>query len=214
MANHWFITPETDALIQSLSPITQSYASVRTMGYSMGGYAAFRFARDLSAEAAIAVSPQATIDPSTVPFDRRYRREGKSFDARKGHLGQAASDSLEGLIAVDPFRGMDMVHARMILTHFPSVRLARLPFGGHPATKALAGVNRGVILQEIAMADRVAAESLVLAHRRSRIESIDYWKELGAWADRKRPALAEAAGVALSALRGRRAEMRRAAKSG
>jgi len=212
--NDWFINSETPALEATLATVAAGYDQVRVFGYSMGGYGAFRFARSLGAQEVIAVSPQAGIAPDTVPDDRRYWREGRRFDVEMGALQTRGTDRLRGFIAVDPFRAIDMAHARLIQAEFPAVALARLPFGGHPATKALAGARRRLAPHDAILADTVRAADLVALHRTVRAESIDYWKEMASWADRKRPQLAEAARLAATTLRIKRQEARRAAKSG
>lgn len=213
-ANDWFINPDIDALESAFADLGRRYDKVRVMGYSMGGYGAFRFARALGATDVIAVSPQASISRQTVPFERRWRAEAADFDAACGDLALVGTEALAGYIAVDPFRRFDMAHARLILDQFPSVELARLPFGGHPATKALAGARRRLATHQSIVAERVQASDLITLHRQVRSESIDYWKEFAIWAARKRPALAEAAQLAVTTLRQKRKEGRQEGKSG
>jgi len=212
--NDWFINTETPALEAALADAATGYDRVRVFGYSMGGYGAFRFAKSLGAREVVAVSPQATIAPDAVPDDRRYRREARRFDAEAGALVGRGTDRMRGFIAVDPFRPIDMAHARLIQAEFPSVEIARLPFGGHPATKALAGARRRLAPHDAILADAVSAANLVALHRAVRAESIDYWKEMAKWADRKRPQLADAARLAVTTLRIKRQEARLTAKSG
>jgi S-formylglutathione hydrolase FrmB len=49
-------------------------------GFSMGGYGAFRFARATNATYVTAISPQFSIHPDVVPFDKRYGADAAGFE--------------------------------------------------------------------------------------------------------------------------------------
>lgn len=192
-ANDWFINSETAALESALRDLGRRHERVGLLGYSMGGYGAFRFARTLGASAVVAISPQVSIHPDHVPFDPRFRAEGRGFDPVLGDMSPHASDRLGGFILVDPFARHDLANAALLQGLFPKVRLARAGCGGHPATKALRATRRGWLLRFAAMQAVPDPVPVIEAHRASRRRSVDYWQRLATLAQTRHPALAEAA---------------------
>ena len=199
-ANDWFINPDTAALEDALRPLAARYASVGLLGYSMGGYGALRFAAALGAGSAVLISPQVSIAPEVVPFDRRYRAEGRRFDAALGDLGPCAVPGLTGLILLDPFVAHDLQHARMITALFPGLGLARLGFGGHPAIRVMRGANAAWWVQRAAAQEHPAARPILTAHRAARAGSAGYWLRLARHAAARRPGIAAAARARAAAL--------------
>ncbi len=191
--NDWFINAETAALDGTLAVLGLRFVRVGLLGFSMGGYGAFRFAAALGAQTVVSVSPQLTIDPGLMPHDRRYRTEAAGFDPDIGDLARRASGTLRGVIAVDPFAVLDLDHARRLQTLFPRVRLARLAFGDHPATQVLRDTGRGVVVRRLAVDPFPEPGPLLAEHRAARRQSPLYWTRLAKHALSRRPALAERA---------------------
>ncbi len=192
-ANDWFVNPETLALESALHGLGPRYERVGLLGYSMGGYGAFRFASALGAASVVAISPQYSIHPDVVPFDRRYRVESRDFDPQVGDLAPRASASLRGFMLVDPFMRLDLANATMLQRVFPNVQLARVGFGGHPAMKVLKATRRAWLLHHAAMQADPDPVPVLEAHRVSRRRSSVYWDRLAALSEARRPALASAA---------------------
>lgn len=192
--NDWFINAETMALERALAPVVADFAEVRALGYSMGGYGAFRFARVLRLSGIIAISPQATIAPEAIPGDRRYAAEAKGFDPRLGDLMSRGRDDLPGLILVDPLNPYDIAHARRITQAFPKVRIIALPCAGHPASKILGESGRGWLLQREAVAPEQTGKAIRRAWRELRRDSARYWTNFARASRQRHPdwtALAE-----------------------
>ncbi len=190
-ANDWFINPDTAALEAAIAPVAAQYARVTLLGYSMGGYGALRFARSLRAASAVLISPQVSIAPGVVPFDRRYRAEGRRFDAELGDLARRAMPDLTGLIVIDPFVTADLRHAAMIRTLFPGLSVVRLGFGGHPAIRVLRGAGKAWTIHREAVADTPTRRLICQEHRAGRAGSAGYWTRLAARAKDRRPVLAD-----------------------
>ena len=188
-ANDWFINCDTADLQATLAPVAARYARVTLLGYSMGGYGALRFAKALGAASAVVISPQVSIASDLVPFDRRYRAEGRLFDTVLGDLGPCAMPDLTGLIIIDPFVAADLRHAAMIRAHFPALSLVRLGFGGHPAIRVLRGAGKAWTIHREAVADAPARRLICAEHRAGRAASQGYWTRLAARAKDRRPAL-------------------------
>ena len=177
--------PRWRPLSRRLAP----YDRVQALGYSMGGYGALRFAGVLATDSLVVVSPQATLDPRTVPWETRYRAEAAGFDVAMGALAARGVQGLTGVIVADPFKPLDMAHADLILREFPGLELARMPFGGHPATKVLRQAGKAWVVQREAMAGAPSAMEITRMHRRHRRAAPAYWDALAARAGRRRPAL-------------------------
>lgn len=177
-ANDWFINADTTALEDCLQSLSSQYKTVHMMGFSMGGYGAFRFAQAARADFVLAMSPQFSIHPDAVPFDRRFRADAQGFDPALGDLVIHAQTNLQGVIVVDPFRALDRVNAQMIMEVFPRVRLARLGFGGHPATTLLRRLGRSGVIQNMALEAPPHPAPIIAAHRAARVDDAAYLHDL------------------------------------
>ncbi len=176
--NDWFINPDTSAIESVLQALAPHYQTVQMLGYSMGGYGAFRFAAAANASNIVAVSPQFSIHPDVIPFDKRFRSDAGGFDLDVGDLTAVAHPDLQGIILADPFRPLDLVNAQMIQEVFPRVKLARLGFGGHPATGLLARSGKAGVVQRAALQSPPDPASVIQAHRAARAEDETYAKDV------------------------------------
>jgi pimeloyl-ACP methyl ester carboxylesterase len=185
--NDWFINHDTPAVEGVMDDLSSYYRDVRALGYSMGGYGAFRFARPLRIRSVMAISPQYSIHPKEVPFDKRYRAESVGFDLSQGTLKARGTTATNGFICVDPFRRYDLRHARVLQRLFPNVELISLGFGGHPASTVLGRAKMGGSIIA-AMSDDVLQPQIVRsAHRAARRTSVDYLTRLAHKAHKTHP---------------------------
>jgi hypothetical protein len=224
--NDWFLNAETVELAAALTRLRSRFRTARALGFSMGGYAALRFSADLRLNHALIVSPQVSLSPDVMPEEDRYP-EAKGFDAALGDLARYSRPGLAGVIALDPFHRLDLIHARRIQTLLPGMALARLGFGGHPGTAALGaamgaalgaalgaapGAALGAVpgqsggfrtLQRISFSARPHAAQIIQLHRSLRHQSPRYWRERAEQTLRRgRLAAAEAAISRAEALAG------------
>ena len=191
--NDWFVNADTARCETALARAARGYAAVHTLGWSMGGYGALRFARALGASRITVVSPQVSVHPDIVPFDRRYRAEAAGFDRRAGDLAIRATPDATGAVLYDPMIRGDRLNAAMIGALFPGLARIALPFGGHPATGTLRDGGRAWVVQKCALAGATDAPAIRRAHRAARRASAGYWTRLARRAGPRRPALAERA---------------------
>jgi len=159
--NDWFANAETKALENALAAYVRPFSSVHLFGFSMGGFAAFRFARALKATSIVAVSPLWGIWGDVSAFDQRYAVDLPLTIPQEGDLTPHGNNALTGVIAVDPMMSSDMEHARRLQAHFPQIALARMPFGGHPAGKVIREVGAFGALRREALSSAPQAARLI-----------------------------------------------------
>jgi hypothetical protein len=144
-ADHWFQTPEIDAVTERVRALASHYAKVFAYGSSMGGFGALQYGGRMGAGAAIAMSPQFSNDPRMPPFDRRWRKSAgrfASFDLPEPAAGFAGTS----YIFYDP-RDHDARHAELLGLQVRAC-LVEVPFAGHPCTHLLAetGLLSGTVM--------------------------------------------------------------------
>jgi hypothetical protein len=172
--NDWYLNAETTALQSALAALRLRFDTARAVGYSMGGYAALRFASALALDQALVISPQFTLDRRLIPEERRYP-EARRFDAVLGDLATFAKPDLNGVVLFDPSRRLDRTHAKRIVSVMPGMALARCAFGGHPATTALRDAGGFRALQALGLNAPLRAGDVIRLHRRLRAGSAHYW---------------------------------------
>lgn len=164
--NDWFQYPRLPDALAAMRAAAAGAGSVLAYGSSMGAYAAVRFADAVGATAALALSPQYSIDPAKVPFERRWGQDQRRVRALPGLDGPVRC-RIRPVVAYDPC-GMDRPHADLIARDTPIQRL-RLPFAGHPVGGYLqeAGLLHGLVMQALdGTLDVAAVERAARAARR------------------------------------------------
>ncbi len=143
--NDWYHYPEMAEAMACVAAVTRCYGRVVAYGSSMGAYAAIRFAELAGATAILALSPQYSIDPSVVPWERRWRQIGKHFNGRWERA--LPFPSVEQAIIVHDPENLDRRHIERIAAR---LRFEAIPigFGGHPVTGFLAEIG---LLKELVL---------------------------------------------------------------
>lgn len=182
--NDWFVNADTSALERALTACLSGYDRRVAMGFSMGGYGALRLGAALGLSQVVLVSPQFSIAPEHVPFDRRYRRDAQGFDPDLGDLSQHGAPQIEGAVLFDPFRFPDLGNAALIQATFPRLHLCRLAGSGHPATQVLRRGGHFGKLQRMVRSGQVEPSKILRWHRKSRRDVPLYWRHLARQAER------------------------------
>lgn len=137
--NHWFQTPEMDAALASIAAIAGDFDRVVTYGSSMGAYGAIACSKAVGAHTVLAVSPQWSIDPERIPWDRRWLEESSRIARHHGFvrdkMNEIATDG-DVLVIADPW-DIDAIHARHILMDVAKGNWISIPGSGHPAMSLL-----------------------------------------------------------------------------
>ena len=157
--NHWYHYPEMPAALAAIRAAVAGHGRVMTYGSSMGGFAALRFADAVGAHACLALSPQYSIRPGTVPPDDRWAQEAAAIRWPAGGEPPIACACVP-VVAYDACH-VDALHADRIAADTPIARLP-LPHAGHPVGTALLAAG---LLEPLVMAT-LAGEADVAAHRR------------------------------------------------
>ncbi|TKW66220.1 MAG: hypothetical protein DI616_12140 [Paracoccus denitrificans] len=137
--NSWYLTPENDALRHALDAHCRGARDVRAMGVSMGGFGAVLLSKALHLKKALLISPQYSIFRSRAPWDRRRNRISAKFSEAWDDLDQGVKPDLSGMMIYDPRRRPDVHHIRALGRVLPDMKIAAVPFGGHPAHVNLVG---------------------------------------------------------------------------
>lgn len=164
--NDWYQYPEMEAAMHQLRAVTSDYSRVVTYGSSMGGYAAIRLAGLAGAQCALAMSPQYSIDPAIVQFERRWE-QGARFQPvweRRLPLPKLA----EAYIVYDP-NDLDGWHAALFQRDFTFTPVPLMQ-AGHTVSGFLqeVGLLQDLVLSVCAGTFDAAATIAEAWHRRER----------------------------------------------
>nr|WP_111301139.1 hypothetical protein [Paracoccus saliphilus] len=151
--NDWFRCKELITALTSLSEagFFKSFRHVVMSGSSMGGFAAAAFAPLAPGCTVLSLSPQATLDPKRVPWDKRFA-DGlrQDWSLPFGDAAEGLKAARVGYVLYDSLNRPDQRHVDIIAAA-PSVRLIRVPAGGHGVppmlvqTKLMKQVSRDII---------------------------------------------------------------------
>lgn len=198
--NDWYLNAETRALEAALRALRPRFSLVHAIGFSMGGYAALRYAAALDLTQALVISPQFSLDRALVPQEDRYP-EATDFDPELGDLFRHGKPDLTGAVMFDPSQRPDPVHARLIAQAMPGMVPAPCVFGGHPATQAIRAAGGFASVQNLGLDGNLTAAAVVRLHRSLRARSSRYWHHRAqACLDRGKTAEAERALIRAEAL--------------
>ncbi len=129
--NDWFQYPEMTSLLTLIRQVCVGAERLLCYGSSMGGYAALRFAGEVGAHAALALSPQFSLDPRKVPFETRWAPERRRIRFLRS-LDGAITPGSRMILAYDSTLEADRRHAELLAAETDMILLP-LPYAGHPA---------------------------------------------------------------------------------
>ncbi len=202
--NDWFQYPEMPQALSAIRKVTTGAKSVMTYGSSMGGYAAIRFADAVGANAALALSPQYSIDPVKVPFETRWRfdmKRLKFLDAVDGPICSA----FPPVVAYDP-NNIDRLHVEQIAKDINIIPL-RAPYGGHPVGSFLNDLGLLSPMLESILDGNFDPKPLEMTIRARRRTSVSYLSGLALRQPPSRPKMATALAYLAIAQRPERPEL-------
>lgn len=142
--NDWYQYSDLSHAAATASKISSVYERVIAYGSSMGGYAAIRFGRLLGATTAIACSPQYSIDPNAVPFEKRWQADAERIGQFPLERNPPCALTDEAVVFYDP-HDLDQKHIDLYKSQ-TTIYSVLTPNSGHPCTSFLAEIG---ILQEM-----------------------------------------------------------------
>jgi hypothetical protein len=138
----WYHHQDMQACLDSIKPLLGP--DTIAYGASMGGYAAARFADTLGISRVFALAPQASIQPSVVPFETRWPDYVERI--RFLHDDDWPARQAKIWLFYDKAHRIDPFHADIIAKAGPSVRV-NVPYCGHWVARGLveAGIMKEII---------------------------------------------------------------------
>ncbi len=102
---NWYPAAHMESAIAAAQPILTRFSEKVTLGYSMGGYAAIKFARQLQSDLTISLCPQYSMEASDMPpaFHEPLRNALVALKVREGDISRGMrinSDSGAGRVFV------------------------------------------------------------------------------------------------------------------
>lgn len=183
--NRWYQHPELDEVLRAVASAVAGCKRVIAYGSSMGGFAALRYGASCGATVGLALSPQYSVDPAVVPFDRRWADDVAriSFrqDADLPPLG-------EQYVVYDPRDTHDRRHFDLFAARSPTIGVP-VPHGGHPVGSYLAETDMLRVLVEDVELGRFDAAAYARELRRRRRRSAQYFYVLAHRTPAHRPRL-------------------------
>ena len=187
-SRNWFCSPQMEKACQLVATFASVFETVVAYGSGMGGYGALRWGRLAGAQAAVAFSPQYSIDPAVVGFDPRYAHAFRpalhtGMEIRDQHVPQPS------YAFVDPAFAADRCHAALLADAAPEIVQIPMFACGHESVRAFADpVLAAEMLARCAGGQSDVVRALAnQARRASSIRKV----ELAMRAAGRRPALAQ-----------------------
>lgn len=184
---NWFPAAAMLKAVEQIAPRLEGFATRLIYGGSMGGYAAIKFSRLLSATHVLALCPQWSIDKAEwTNFNPGWQEHFRSALTGMG----IRADDVAGAIFIfsDPYDRHDRAHVAKILEQAPQARLIPVPFVRHDVTTAFAGSQNLDRLIAACRAQDVTA--LFRLSRAIRRQSAPYLTRLEHFATARLPRLA------------------------
>lgn len=110
--SNWFPEPDMQALLPSIQAYLDRHPKRISYGFSMGGYGAIKYSRMLGVDAVVAMSPQVSIDPDFVPWDRRYQTNVRDF--HQGERIRSTDIGGDVYLIADLLEGHDKRHVEIV----------------------------------------------------------------------------------------------------
>jgi hypothetical protein len=155
--NNWYQYPEMPDAMAAIARVSRGYRRVISYGSSMGGYAAIRYGGAAGAAAALAMSPQFSIDPTVVPFEWRWLEETRQIDFTLERSWTPAFVAT-AYILYDP-RTLDRRHMALFAARGYVVPVP-MPHSGHSIARFLA--DCGLLQQAVLDAAHGALDAAAL----------------------------------------------------
>lgn len=167
----WYISEETDDVINFLKEKTQTYKNIILIGLSMGGYPALVWSKKLNATTVFSMAPKYSLDPNECNVKEHYIE--RNF--RSQMIGMSVKNkNIYGrvFIAYDPYDEYDSYHVDLIKKEIKdkNVFFVKTFFSGHIISLSLSGSKEfGYIINQLAYgSDNDVVKSIQKIRRKNR----------------------------------------------
>lgn len=189
--NDWYLSPETDDLLEAMHKASKPFRRVINYGFSMGGFGALLTSGATNADFIFLVSPQYSIDQAICPFEHRWMDEASQITRDVDPMSYANRNA-DGIVVYDPSIREDAAHAEMVTQCCPKIRPLAIRFSGHPATRITGETtNTRAVGNAIFSGEDHSVVRRIF--KESRKASHSYWFEMATASTHRRPKLASIA---------------------
>ncbi|MFT8245761.1 hypothetical protein [Roseomonas sp. BN140053] len=151
-SSNWFPQKHVGAALEQVLPQIKQFGQRITYGGSMGGWAALKYSKSLDADAALAFSPQFSIDPKVVgDFENKYTEfyepglnDDMAPDGERDVCGRP-------YVLVDPTHAGDARHVSLIKLSAPQTTIIPMPRTGHAVAGVFANTSKATRLISAAL---------------------------------------------------------------
>ncbi|EFK95526.1 hypothetical protein LDC_2463, partial [sediment metagenome] len=165
---HFYQALSREVFHRAVQPQLARYTRVVAYGSSLGAYAALYYGRDLDCEA-IASSPRVSVHPV---FGVKTWQDKVAFAHER--FDPARTPRCRAIVLYDPREAMDRRYmGGEVLPQFPTARVLRVPFAGHPVTQFLGDIGFIAPFVRAVVAGR---EPPLLDRRQGRLRSATYFQ--------------------------------------
>jgi len=167
----WYQYPEMAEVFIAVRAAIGGASRSMTYGSSMGGYAALRFADALGVDAALALSPQYSINPERAPFEKRWLQDAERISWRPDGEPPLPRRA-RAVVVFDPV-SLDRLHVELIAAETEIVAIP-IRYSGHPSASMLAELQMLSPLVMDVLAGTEDAAKCRRAAKARRSESVTY----------------------------------------
>lgn len=177
-AEDWYQNSEFFTAMRNCRAYLGEGVDITTYGFSMGGYGAILAADCIDAQRAVAVSPQFSIDPATVPFERRYNAEWSAMGPWLHDMAQHRKDKgREVIVLLDPLHRLDRRQEALFPKPLGYGRCL-IHGAGHAGIQTLVEMGIIDVLFDV-LRGNASTNDLRQAYRQNRRQGFRYLRKVG-----------------------------------
>ncbi|WP_438381326.1 hypothetical protein ABHV46_09935 [Asaia sp. BMEF1] len=134
---NWFLSDDMQAAIKVMNATIGFGRDRLVFGQSMGGYAAIKFSKKLSADYVMALSPKISIHPDECDIDETYHQY--LTDKMTGMSVKMGDVRGKIFVLSDPYDKTDSYHTKMLCDISPDIIHVPTFHAGHVVYESMAG---------------------------------------------------------------------------
>lgn len=147
----------------------------------MGGYGALLFSGFTKVDAVLISSPQISIAPDKVPFERRFLKFQSNLSWEFDLVSEIVNEELYGFLLYDPLVTEDRRHKNLICNNYKSLEAIPVPFSGHAALSVFGESGVYGQLVKPLLCGTLEKANIISTRRDNRLNSKTYRNNLGSY---------------------------------